>query len=98
MRYEILYNFHHHLITTTFFFFLSFFAFKLKDMDDGADKDGAEEAQDGAEVRSVGSVKASIYLQYFLAGGGWFLLIVLFLANVLTQVLFSGTDYWLSYW
>ncbi|XP_069987945.1 ATP-binding cassette sub-family C member 4 isoform X1 [Penaeus vannamei] len=70
----------------------------LKDMDDGADKDGAEEGQDGAEVRSVGSVKASIYLQYFLAGGGWFLLIVLCLANVITQVLFSGTDYWLSYW
>lgn len=72
--------------------------YKLKDTDDGGDKDGAEEGQVGAEVRSVGSVKASIYLQYFLAGGGWFLLIVLFLANVITQVLFSGTDYWLSYW
>lgn len=94
MEYRRLYNFHYHLITLGFFSFV----FKLKDMDDGADKDGAEEGQDGAEVRSVGSVKASIYLQYFLAGGGWFLLIVLCLANVITQVLFSGTDYWLSYW
>ncbi|XP_071552963.1 ATP-binding cassette sub-family C member 4-like isoform X4 [Panulirus ornatus] len=70
----------------------------LKDTDDSVDKDEPEGRGSEAEMRSEGSVKGAIYLEYFLAGGGWILLIILFLANVITQVLFSGTDYWLSYW
>nr|XP_045582319.1 ATP-binding cassette sub-family C member 4-like isoform X3 [Procambarus clarkii] len=68
----------------------------LNDTDDG-EKDEPEQVTN-AESRSQGSVKGAIYLDYFLAGGGWILLIILSISNVLTQVLFSGTDYWLSYW
>lgn len=67
-------------------------------MEDSGNKDKSDEGQVGTEVRSIGSVKAGVYLEYFLAGGGWCLLITLFVANIITQVLFSGTDYWLSYW
>ncbi|XP_042212324.1 ATP-binding cassette sub-family C member 4-like isoform X2 [Homarus americanus] len=69
----------------------------LNDTDDGAEKD---ESQDNtnSEMRSEGSVKGTIYLEYFLAGGGWVLVIILFVSSIATQVLFSGTDYWLSYW
>lgn len=72
--------------------------FQLHDTDDIVGKDEGEGEGSSAEIRSEGSVKGTIYLQYFLAGGGWFLLTMLFLANIITQVLFSGTDYWLSYW
>ncbi|KAK8736319.1 hypothetical protein OTU49_004939, partial [Cherax quadricarinatus] len=66
---------------------------KLNDTDDGEPEDSTR-----SETRAEGSVRGAVYLEYFLAGGGWILLIILFIANVLTQVIFSGTDYWLSYW
>ncbi|XP_069950148.1 ATP-binding cassette sub-family C member 4-like isoform X3 [Cherax quadricarinatus] len=65
----------------------------LNDTDDGEPEDSTR-----SETRAEGSVRGAVYLEYFLAGGGWILLIILFIANVLTQVIFSGTDYWLSYW
>lgn len=52
----------------------------------------------GAEIRSHGSVKAGVYIRYFLAGGGWLVFVLLLLVNVLAQVVFSSIDYWLAYW
>ena len=54
--------------------------------------------QAAEESKSIGKVGFRVYLSYFLAGGGWLFLILLFLANIITQVLFSGSDYWLAYW
>ncbi|KAA0203072.1 hypothetical protein HAZT_HAZT007988 [Hyalella azteca] len=50
------------------------------------------------ELRSTGSVSGKIYLKYFLNGGHWMVCLALALASVATQVLYSTTDYWLSYW
>ncbi|KAK3863657.1 hypothetical protein Pcinc_030600 [Petrolisthes cinctipes] len=64
--------------------------------------DDAEEENDkgqtGSEMRSHGTVKNKVYMQYLRAGSGWCVIIILIILNVLTQILFSGTDYWLSYW
>ncbi|XP_063867034.1 ATP-binding cassette sub-family C member 4-like isoform X1 [Scylla paramamosain] len=57
-----------------------------------------EETPGNAEIRSHGSVKTKVYLKYFLAGGGWCIFVLLFVVNILAQVLFSGIDYWLAYW
>ncbi|XP_050734387.1 ATP-binding cassette sub-family C member 4-like isoform X2 [Eriocheir sinensis] len=58
----------------------------------------ARERSGNPEIRSQGSVKFRVYLKYFLAGGGWCVLLLLTLANILAQALFSGIDYWLAYW
>ncbi|KAH9517193.1 Multidrug resistance-associated protein 4, variant 2 [Dermatophagoides farinae] len=39
-----------------------------------------------------------IYCIYFRTGAGFLLLSTFILSNVLTQVFFTGTDYWLSAW
>ena len=39
-----------------------------------------------------------IYCIYFRTGAGFLLLLTFILSNVLTQVFFTGTDYWLSAW
>ncbi|OTF74727.1 ABC transporter-like protein [Euroglyphus maynei] len=39
-----------------------------------------------------------VYWIYFRTGAGFLLLSTLILSNVLTQVFFTGTDYWLSAW
>lgn len=71
--------------------------FSFFQLDEVDDKENEEEST-SKEIRSQGSVKGRVYLEYFLAGGSWLILIILFLANVMTQVLFSGSDYWLQYW
>ncbi|XP_064120685.1 ATP-binding cassette sub-family C member 4-like [Macrobrachium nipponense] len=71
---------------------------KLSDTDDNANNEQPEREQPDSEVRSKGSVKGEVYVKYCRAGGSWCLIIILFILNVTTQVLFSGTDYWLSYW
>lgn len=40
----------------------------------------------------------SIYSKYTRMGAGFFLLSILLFSNVLTQLLYTGTDYWLSKW
>ncbi len=50
------------------------------------------------ESRSTGSVSFSIYWQYFTSGGGIISIFFLILSCLITQALFSGSDYWLSIW
>ena len=50
------------------------------------------------EQRSSGSVKFKIYTDYFRSGGNWFAVIFMFFMNILCQVLYSGSDIWLSFW
>lgn len=71
--------------------------FQLEKGDDTEDGDDDED-KSGQEMRSQGSVKSKVYLQYFRAGSGWWLMAILIICNVITQVLFTGTDYFLSYW
>ena len=50
------------------------------------------------EIRSSGSVKFKVYKDYFKSGGNWFAVIFMFFMNILCQVLYSGSDVWLSFW
>lgn len=50
------------------------------------------------EVQTIGSIKARIYWLYVRSGGGFFLLSILICSNILTQLLFNGSDYFLSLW
>lgn len=39
-----------------------------------------------------------LYWRYIRAGSSLFALTILFFSNILVQILFSGSDYWLQYW
>lgn len=62
--------------------------------------DNDEEEVKGVEMEasSKGKVKGSLAGNYFKAGANWFWLFILGIAFVLTQVLASGADYWVSVW
>ena len=49
-------------------------------------------------MRSSGSVKAAVYYRYFSSGGGLSSLLLCVVTNILCQVLYSGSDLWLSHW
>jgi len=51
-----------------------------------------------AEIRSTGIVSRSIYSSYISAGGNTFKISFLLFICILTQVLSTGGDYWISYW
>jgi len=51
-----------------------------------------------AETRSSGNVKLNVYLSYIFAGGHYCKALSLLIVCVLTQVLTSGGDYWITYW
>ena len=50
------------------------------------------------ESRSTGTVPLSIYWKYFRSGSNHCTLFLLLLSSVVTQVLFTGSDYWLNIW
>ena len=50
------------------------------------------------EKRAAGTISVKYYLKYFYSGGGVFGLIVLVLANILAQLAFIMSDWWLAYW
>ncbi|KAL5284865.1 ABCC4.2 family protein [Megaselia abdita] len=50
------------------------------------------------EVQQTGSVGLGLYKKYFSSGGGPFTLTLLVISCVFTQILASGSDYFLSYW
>jgi len=57
-----------------------------------------EKAAFAEETRSSGAVSKGIYWHYFRAGGGALSFIVLVFNCFVAQILFSGTDYWLTVW
>ncbi|XP_043548623.1 multidrug resistance-associated protein 4 [Chiloscyllium plagiosum] len=50
------------------------------------------------ESHSEGSVGFKIYKKYFLAGANGFMLMVVIILNLVTQVSYVLQDWWLSYW
>ncbi|KAM9321307.1 ATP-binding cassette sub-family C member 4 [Gastrophryne carolinensis] len=50
------------------------------------------------ESRSEGTVGFKVYRKYFLAGASYFMLFILFMLNILSQVAYVLQDWWLSYW
>lgn len=51
-----------------------------------------------AETRSFGGISLNVYSSYLAAGGNSFLILFLLFICVLTQVIASGGDYWITYW
>lgn len=58
---------------------------------------GAQPVQE-AETHSYRNVGVNVYLSYIFAGGHHYKILGLIFVCVLTQVLASGGDYWISYW
>lgn len=50
------------------------------------------------EYRSKGTVDKAVYYKYFRSGGGCISFTFLLFSFVMTQVLFSLSDYWLNIW
>lgn len=50
------------------------------------------------ECHSYGCVKKSDYISYFFAGGSTCKVLFCLLLYILTQVLITGGDYWISFW
>ncbi|XP_060872943.1 probable multidrug resistance-associated protein lethal(2)03659 isoform X2 [Metopolophium dirhodum] len=50
------------------------------------------------ETHSTGNVPFSVYFTYILAGGNYCKVLGLFSVCILTQILSSGADYWITYW
>lgn len=53
---------------------------------------------DMAETRSSGNIGFSIYSSYVFAGGHFCKVLCLLSACIFTQILASGSDYWITYW
>jgi len=50
------------------------------------------------EFTTSGDIGLSLYWKYISAGASCFGLLLLLASNILTQFLFTGSDYWLQYW
>ena len=50
------------------------------------------------EKRSSGSVKLKVYKDYFRSGGNWSAVLFMLFMNILCQVLYIGSDIWLTFW
>lgn len=50
------------------------------------------------EMRSHGAVANKVYNGYFRAGGNWCFILFVFFMFVITQVIASASDYFLSTW
>ncbi|XP_022166683.1 probable multidrug resistance-associated protein lethal(2)03659 [Myzus persicae] len=50
------------------------------------------------ETHSTGNVALGVYFAYIFVGGHYCKVLGLFLVCILTQILSSGADYWITYW
>lgn len=64
-----------------------------------ADENGKSvEVLQQMEASSKGQVKGSVSGIYLKSGANFFVLAIVFILFILTQVLASGADYWVSFW
>ncbi|XP_057563261.1 ATP-binding cassette sub-family C member 4-like [Hippopotamus amphibius kiboko] len=69
-------------------------------------KDAAPEDQDAENIQFIlpledcfyGKVGFKTYKDYFTASAHWFIIIFLFLVNIVAQVAYVLQDWWLAYW
>ena len=50
------------------------------------------------ESKSSGNISLGLYWKYIRAGSNCCSLSTLVLTNILTQIFFTGSDYWLQFW
>lgn len=70
----------------------------LRDGGDDDKQDEREEEGIGLEESSKGKVKGSVTASYFRAGANWFGISLVFIFFIISQVLASAADYWVSVW
>lgn len=51
-----------------------------------------------AEEQAGGSISPTVWKRYFLAGGNWCILTIFILFMFFSQVIISGSDYFVNYW
>ncbi|XP_012230272.1 ATP-binding cassette subfamily C member 4-like [Linepithema humile] len=61
------------------------------------DLDNTENSPDGEEMMH-GHLSSTVYKKYYRHGGNYFILSVLLLFFVISQIATTGNDYWVSYW
>ncbi|XP_036142951.1 multidrug resistance-associated protein 4-like isoform X2 [Monomorium pharaonis] len=61
------------------------------------DSDYVENIPEG-EMMARGRISGRVYKEYFHYGGNYFILLMLLLSFVISQIAATGNDYWLSYW
>ncbi|CAG2105078.1 unnamed protein product [Medioppia subpectinata] len=57
-----------------------------------------DEQEVKAELKMIGSVESTVYMDYIKAGAGPLLIALTVLFIIISQVLYQGSDYWLSLW
>ncbi|CAG2117812.1 unnamed protein product [Medioppia subpectinata] len=57
-----------------------------------------DEQEVKAELKMIGSVETSVYMDYIMAGAGPLLITLTILVIIAAQVVNQGSDYWLSLW
>lgn len=62
------------------------------------ENDQAPEQPQQLEASSKGKVSGSIFGMYLTSGANWCVLLIIGALFLITQVLASGADYWVSYW
>lgn len=68
---------------------------RQKILDNKDSDNGPKVVEEGTKS---GGVKWSLYWKYFMAGSGYFTFFLLVLFNIITQILFTGADWWLNFW
>jgi len=58
----------------------------------------AAKSKNTDEIRSYGRVSIDVYRYYLSANGSVFKVFLVLFCFILTQVLASGVDYWISFW
>ncbi|KAL6424747.1 hypothetical protein ACFW04_010010 [Cataglyphis niger] len=61
------------------------------------DSDHMENSQDGEAIMH-GQLSGKVYRKYLHRGGNYFILFVLLLFFIISQIATTGNDYWVSYW
>lgn len=57
-----------------------------------------EKPNEEPETRSSGNMSKSIYVSYFSASGNMYQVFISFVMYLITQILISGGEYWITYW
>ena len=50
------------------------------------------------EQKSVGTVNIRVFTKYFGSGGNWVSGVFMLILLILCQIIYAGSDLWISYW
>ncbi|CAG2162291.1 unnamed protein product [Oppiella nova] len=68
------------------------------DRDQPRDVTESDEPKLKQETKMIGSIESSVYWDYVKAGAGPILIFVSFVSILISQILYQGSDFWLTIW